>query len=132
MSENSNNDSDIIISTETAEELPIAPPAVENSWFGFMPMVLIFVMFYFFLIRPQEKKRKEHENVISTIKIGEEIMTSGGIFGTITKINTSEDTMLLRIAKDVEIKILKSAISDITSRKKTDQPKLPNSKKNKS
>ena len=59
-------------------------------------------------------------------------MTSGGIFGTITKINTIEDTMLLRIAKDVEIKILKSAISDITSRKKVDQQKLANSKSKKS
>lgn len=132
MSENNNKDTDVIISTETAEELPIAPPPVENSWFGFVPMALVFVMFYFFLIRPQEKKRKEHENVISTIKLGEEVMTSGGIFGTITKINTSEDTMLLRVAKDVEIKILKSAISDITSRKKVDQQKLTNSKSKKS
>ena len=131
MSENNNTDSDIIISTETAEELPIAPPAVENSWFGFVPMVLVFVMFYFFLIRPQEKKRREHENVISTIKLGEEVMTSSGIFGTITKINTSDDTMLLRIAKDVEVKILKSAVSDITSRKKADNQKLTNSKSKK-
>ncbi|MCP5369255.1 MAG: preprotein translocase subunit YajC [Rickettsiaceae bacterium] len=131
MNDNNNTDSDIIVSSEISEELPVAPPAVENSWFGFVPMALVFVMFYFFLIRPQEKKRREHENFISTIKLGEEVVTNSGLFGVITKINTSEDTILLRIAKDVEIKVLKSAISDITSRKKAVDKKLINNESKK-
>lgn len=125
MSKNT-EDSDVILTTQT--EVPVAPPPVESSWLGLMPMLLILVMFYILLIRPQEKKRREHESFVASVKKGEEVVTSAGVFGVVTKINDSTDTVLLKIAKDVEIKIQKNSISDIVSRrdkieKKQDKPK---------
>ena len=81
-------------------------------------MVLIFVVFYFLLIRPQEKKRRNQETLVSGVKKGEEVMTNSGLFGVISKINDSDNTVMLQIAKDVEIKVLKTSIADIVSRSK--------------
>ena len=124
-------------SSVQAEILPEAPDKIESTWTSFVPMILIFVVFYFLLIRPQEKKRKEHEKLVSSVKKGEEILTSGGIVGKVVKINDSEPTILVEIAENVVVKVLKSAVSDIMSRKtaiptdvKTEEPKaLPEKKK---
>ncbi|KAJ6645042.1 Protein translocase subunit SecD [Pseudolycoriella hygida] len=83
-----------------------------------VPMILIFVVFYFFLIRPQEKRRREKVDLISTIKKGEEVVTNSGLFGVVTKTNETSDTVELEIAENVHVKILKSSIADITSRNK--------------
>lgn len=115
------------------EKVDTLSPTVESSPYSVLlnmiPMVLIFMVFYFFLIRPQEKRRKEKANLILTIKKGEEVVTNSGIFGVITKINESSDTIELEIAENVRIKILKSSIVDIISRNK--QEELPKSKKTK-
>jgi len=108
------------ITVQDAGTVPPAPPAVENGWTSFIPMIAIFAVFYFFLIRPQEKRRKLQESLVSGVKKGEEVLTSSGIFGTVTKIDDSENIVHISIAKDVEIKILKNTIADIVSRKKTD------------
>lgn len=92
-------------------------PASESSWASMIPMVLIFVVFYFLLIRPQEKKKKQHEALISTVKKGEEVMTTSGVFGRVVDIDNNSNTVELEISKGVEVKILKSAIADIVSRK---------------
>jgi preprotein translocase subunit YajC len=81
-------------------------------------MVLIFVVFYFLLIRPQEKKRRNQETLVSGVKKGEEVMTNSGLFGVVTKINDSDNTVMVQIAKDVEVKVLKNSIADIISRSK--------------
>lgn len=122
------NNTDIIETTEYAN-MPEAPSAVEPSWFGFVPMLLIFGVVYFFLIRPQEKRRREHEEFTASAKRGEEIVTNGGLFGVITKINQSDDTILINIAKDTEVKIQKHAIADIVSRKKVENTKNTPKKK---
>jgi len=75
------------------------------------PLILIFAVCYFLLIHPQKKKLKEHQKVMSEIKVGEKIMTVGGIIGTIVHIE--DDTINLEIAKDVKIKLSKSSISDV-------------------
>lgn len=105
------------IASVSTESLPEAPGKIESSWTSFVPMVLIFVVFYFFLIRPQEKKRKEHENLITSVKKGEEILTSGGIIGKVVKVSDSEPTIMVEIADNMIVKISKSAVSDILSRK---------------
>lgn len=123
---------DVITSLEV-EDMPVAPEPVESNWFSLMPMLLIFVLFYFFLIRPQEKRRREHENFVSSVKKGEEVVTNSGLFGIIRKINDNDDTVIIEIAKDVEIKILKNSISDIINRKKDNktQPEKVAKKKTK-
>ena len=97
----------------------------------FAPMLLILVVFYFLLIRPQEKKRKEQETMIAGVKIGEKIVTSSGIFGTITAIDNNHDTVMVMVSQNVEIKILKNNIADIVSRhnKGKDDQKSKDNKK---
>jgi len=107
------------ITVQDASSAPAAPPPVESSgWMSLVPMVLIFVVFYFLLIRPQEKKRRNQETLVSGVKKGEEVMTNSGLFGVVTKINDSDNTVMVQIAKDVEVKVLKNSIADIISRSK--------------
>ena len=75
-----------------------------------LPIGLV-VLFYFFLIRPQSKRQKEHKKMVNELQKGEEILTSGGILGKVTNIN--DDFVTLEIAKDVSLKIQKSAVQTI-------------------
>jgi len=75
---------------------------------SFVPLILIFVVFYFLLIRPQQKKAKEHQNFLNNLKKGERVITSGGIYGRITGL--TDTVVTLEIADGVTIKVLRSAI----------------------
>ena len=75
-----------------------------------LPIGLV-VLFYFFLIRPQSKRQKEHKKMVNDLQKGEEILTSGGILGKIT--NIKDDFVTLEIAKEVSLKIQKSAVQTI-------------------
>lgn len=79
------------------------------DFISFLPMVIIFALFWLLLIRPQQKKAKEHQNMISLLQKGDEIMTSGGIIGKITKVE--EQYISLEIAYNVDIIIQKTAIA---------------------
>ncbi|NDB81767.1 MAG: preprotein translocase subunit YajC [Alphaproteobacteria bacterium] len=94
-----------------------------NDYFGLdpafasmMPLVIILVIFYFFLVRPQEQKRKEMENLVQSVKKGEDVITTSGIFGKVSKVSEKEPYVFLEISENNNIKILKSAIAEITSR----------------
>ena len=102
-----------IIASQGQEDIPEAPKANDSWWISMVPMVLIFVVFYFLLIRPQEKKRRDHEKMVSSVKKGESIITSSGIYGKVVKINDSEATAEIEISKGITIKILKSTIATI-------------------
>ncbi len=69
---------------------------------GFLPLILIFFVFYFLLIRPQQKKAKEHQKTLTALKRGDKVITSGGIHGTVSKINGN--LVDIKIADDVEVK----------------------------
>jgi preprotein translocase subunit YajC len=80
--------------------------------FGFfLPMIVIFVAFYFLLIRPQQKKQKAHTELIGALATGDEVLTAGGILGKVTAVTDHYAT--LNIADNVEIKIQKSTVSAI-------------------
>jgi preprotein translocase subunit YajC len=98
--------------------MPQSPEQIQGGgWTSLIPMLLIFVVFYFLLIKPQEKKRKLQEQLISTVKPGEEIVTHSGIYGKVIKVNDNDGTAIISTGGNVEMKILKSAIADIPSRK---------------
>jgi len=78
----------------------------------FVPLILIFVIFYFFLIRPQQKKIKEHKQMVSSLKRGDEVITSGGLIGTIEKVH-DDDKVDLLISNDVTVKIIKSTVQSL-------------------
>ena len=79
-----------------------------------MPLLLIFVVFYFLLIRPQQKKMKQHREMIGALKRGDRVLTAGGIIGSVVKIEDAE--LLVEIAKDVRVRVARSTISDVLSK----------------
>ena len=89
-----------------------AQDAGQGDPFGFfLPMIVIFVAFYFLLIRPQQKKQKAHTELIGALATGDEVLTAGGILGKVTAVTDHYAT--LNIADNVEIKIQKSTVSAI-------------------
>ena len=81
---------------------------MEGSGIGqFIPLVLIFVIFYFFLIRPQQKKVKEHKIMIDNLKRGDQVITSAGIIGTVERIIDGEKAEIL-IAENVKVEVIKA------------------------
>ncbi len=90
---------------------PIAAPGVADPLASLILPIGLVVLFYFFLIRPQSKRQKEHKQMVSELQKGEEVITSGGILGKVTKVN--DDFATLEIAKDVSLNVQKSAIQTI-------------------
>ena len=95
------------ISDALAEGAAAAPDGA--SFMGMLPLLLIFVLFYFMLIRPQTKRAKEHKGMVETLSKGDEIVTNGGLLGRITDVG--ESFITVRIAKDVEVKIQRQSVS---------------------
>ena len=79
----------------------------ESGFAQFIPLILIFVIFYFFLIRPQQKKVKEHKIMVENLKRGDKIITSGGIVGTVERI-VDNDKVEVQISNNVNVEIVKS------------------------
>ena len=82
-----------------------------SSLTTFMPMIIIFAIFYFMLIRPQQRKEKERRQMIDEIKSGARVMFSGGILGTV--VNVKESTFTVKIADNVKIEIARGAVSKV-------------------
>ena len=78
----------------------------------FIPLILIFVIFYFFLIRPQQKRVKDHKTMVESLKRGDEIITSGGILGTVEKV-MEDDRIEVLIAENIKVQIIKSTITSL-------------------
>ncbi|MBI3592656.1 MAG: preprotein translocase subunit YajC [Nitrospirae bacterium] len=76
-----------------------------------LPLVLIFVVFYFLLIRPQQKKAKEHKAMLDNIKKGDKVITAGGIYGVVESVGNN--TLVLKIAENVKVKIGKGYIATV-------------------
>ena len=73
----------------------------------FIPLILIFVIFYFFLIRPQQKKVKEHKAMVENLKRGDKVVTSGGIVGTVERI-IDNDKVEVEIAENIKVEVVKA------------------------
>ncbi len=94
---------------------------IQNAWaqnagggdpfLSFLPLIVIFVVFYFILIRPQTKKQKEHQEMINALEVGNEVVTAGGILGKIQEMN--ENYVNLEISENVTIKIQRQTISSL-------------------
>ena len=84
----------------------------------FVPLILIFVIFYFFLIRPQQKKVKEHKLMVSALKRGDEVITSGGIVGKIERV-LGDDKIDVTIADNVTVQVVQSTIQNLSNKPAT-------------
>lgn len=82
---------------------------------NFAPFILIFVVFYFFMIRPQMKKQKEHAAMVKALKKGDKVVIGGGIFGTVASA-TEDEVIKIDVAKGTQIEVMRSAIVSVTSK----------------
>ena len=89
-------------------------PGGGSGLLGFLPMVLLFAAMYFLMIAPQRKKQKAHEKMLSELGSGDEIVTTGGIYGTIT--NVKDDRFVVRIADNTKIEVGKAFVSSLVNR----------------
>jgi len=85
------------------------PSGPGGGLMSFLPMILIFVAFWFLLIAPQRKKQKEHDKMIQALEKGANVKTVGGVFGTITGVK--DDRFVVRIAENVKVEVAREAIS---------------------
>ena len=82
----------------------------------FVPIIMVFIVFYLLMIRPQQKKQRQHQNLLSQLRKGDRVVTNGGIFGIIADVK--EHVVVLRITEEVKIEVAKSAIATVIEKKK--------------
>ena len=82
-----------------------------SSLFSLLPLVLIFVLFYFLLIRPQQKRKKEHQGMVASMKVGDEVATNGGLLGQVTALD--DNCVTLKVATGVNVRVQRHAIAQM-------------------
>ncbi len=82
----------------------------------FVPIIMVFIVFYLLLIRPQQKKQKAHQQLLSELSKGDKVVTNGGMYGTIS--DAKDHVVILKIAENVKVEVVKSAIATVIERKK--------------
>ena len=97
---------DFLISSAYAQDA-----APQGGLMGFLPLILIFVVFYFLLIRPQMKRAKEHRQMVAALAKGDEVVTNGGLLGKITEVG--ESFVTLQVSDNVQIKLQRHAVASI-------------------
>ena len=97
---------DFFIASAHAQD---AAPA--GGLMSFLPLIIIFVIFYFLLIRPQMKRAKEHKNLVAALSTGDEVVTNGGLLGKVTKVG--ESFVTVELADNVQVKIQKHAVASV-------------------
>jgi preprotein translocase subunit YajC len=98
---------DFFISTAHAAD----PGAQGDSLMSLVPLILVFVIFYFLLIRPQSKRQKEHQQMVSSLERGDEVVTNGGVIGKLTHVG--EQFVTVEIADSIEIKLQRHAVTAV-------------------
>jgi preprotein translocase subunit YajC len=106
---------DIILVNQETDGSATQQTQSKDAFMSFVPLLLIFGIFYFFMIRPQMKKQKEQKDLISSAKRGDKVVVAGGIIGTIIK-EKDADVIVVEIAKNSNIEVLKSTIGTILNR----------------
>ena len=86
-----------------------------NAMLQFLPLVLIFVVFYFLLIRPQQQKQKTHRTMLDALRRGDRVVTGGGIIGTVNRVASAEE-VVVDIAEGVRVRVLRSTISSVLAK----------------
>ena len=88
-----------------------APAQQPASLMGFLPLIVLFAVFYFLLIRPQLKQAKQHKELVSSLNKGDEVVTNGGLLGKIKEVG--DNFVVVEIAKETDVKVQKQAISAV-------------------
>lgn len=104
----------LISGLEILAQTPAPAPTPPAAWMQILPMVLLFAAMYFLMIAPQRKKQKAHERMLKELTSGDEIVTSGGIYGIIT--NVKEDRFIVRISENTKIEIGKGFVQAVVKK----------------
>ena len=83
---------------------------------SFVPIILIFVIMYFLMIRPQQKKVKEHKAMVEAVRRGDQVVTSGGLIGKVTKVDDQKGEVEVELAPNVKVRVVKSTLSQVMSK----------------
>jgi preprotein translocase subunit YajC len=94
-----------------------------SSFGGIMPLVLIFIFFYLFLLRPQHKKTKEHQSLLNALKRDDKIITSGGLYGTV--VSVKGNIVDVKISDEVCVQIVKQSISNVVTKETKEKIRVP-------
>ena len=86
-----------------------------NAIAQFIPLILIFAIMYFLLIRPQQKKMKEHQNMVEALRRGDQVVTQGGVIGKVVKVKEGSEVEV-EIAEGVKVRVIKSTIAQVLSK----------------
>lgn len=84
--------------------------------FGLLPIIFVMIIFYFLLIRPQQKRAKQHKAMVAAMRRGDKVITNGGLVGTVSKVTDDSEYVDVEIAKDVKVQIVRSMVADIKSK----------------
>ena len=82
----------------------------------FLPLILIFAIMYFLLIRPQQKKMKEHQAMVEAVRRGDQVVTQGGLIGKVSKVKEGENEIEVEIADGVRVRVVKSTIAQVLNK----------------
>lgn len=123
------NENIFIKSAQAQETNGVASSNQSLSAGSFIPLILIFVVFYFLIIRPQNKKIKEHQEFVNNLKIGSKVITNSGIIGVIREIDKKTNQIDIEIAPNIIVKMLKNYVTEF-SEKKDDKENNSLTKKN--
>lgn len=93
-----------------------AQPAAGNSFMPILLMVAMFAIFYFLLIRPQQKRMKEHQQMVNAVRRNDTVVTAGGIVGKVTKVSEGEDEIMVEISEGVKVKVIRGTLQDVRSK----------------
>lgn len=107
-----NDTNAVTLASPGGESAPLPPK--QDAITSLLPLILVFLILYLLVIRPQHKKLKTHNQLINSLKKGDKVVTSGGIMGTITNINDADKTVEVEIADKVVVKLLRTSITDLS------------------
>jgi preprotein translocase subunit YajC len=94
----------------------LGAPGGLDTYLQFVPFVLIFVIMYFLILRPQQKRARQHQDMIKNVRRGDTVVTSGGILGRVSKVTDEASEIEVEIAEGVRVKVLRSMISDVRAK----------------
>ena len=107
----------IILKPAQAQESQAATSSSSITIGSFVPLILIFGVFYFLIIRPQNKKIKDHQEMVNNLKIGTKVITNSGIIGVVKDIDTKENLIDVEISQGVIVKMLRTSVNDLAEKK---------------
>lgn len=93
-----------------------APAGGGDIFMSVAPLLLIFVVFYFLLIRPQQNKQKQHRSMIENLKKGDQIVTGGGLVGKVVRVDGTDGTIMVEIAPNIQVKVVRYTVADLLNK----------------